>query len=548
MKELSRKPLVVVLPLLFASSLVQAQLLEEVIVTAQKREQNAQDLAMSVSAFSGDAVQKLGIDNSEELVAHTVNFNVTSSVGEGSRPAYFMRGVGLNDFNTNNVGPVGVYLDEVYLSSIASQMVPLFDVGRVEILRGPQGTLFGRNTSAGAVSFYSAEPTEEFEGYVNAGVGNFGARKLEGAVGGAISDSARVRLSAVKVDSDGYIDNEAGPGQEGARDILAWRGQLTWDASENFDMLLNIHGGSDQSEASGYQHLGTLDPVTFGPCSPRQIAGNGCVDAVGYRDTTNDFYKGEYDFDRDTDSDTLGGLIKLNWVLGDITLTSITGYDEIDQIYFEDADAGPVSMAHVTYGVEAETVSQELRAVGSTDKVHWILGAYYMSQDLKQNQSADLLRVLRPDFGFDPDNFVFFSRHKTDQETESYALFGQVEYQLTERLTGTAGLRWTTDKGDFGYNMALEEPDFTIPVFEQSADLDDEDLSWRFAIDYQINDEVRTYASVTKGYKSGGFNGGFLFEPTPIIDYDPETLISYEVGLKGDYFDNTVRLNLAAFY
>jgi iron complex outermembrane receptor protein len=540
--------LALAITLALSGSIAQAQVLEEIVVTAQKREQKIQDLPMSVIAYSGDSVAELGITNSEQLVQHIVNFNVSSAVGEGARPAYFIRGVGLNDFNTNNAGPVGVYLDEVYMSSIASQMVPLFDVERVEVLRGPQGTLFGRNTSAGAVSFYSVTPGEELNGYGKAEIANFGSRRFEGAVGGGLSDKVSGRISAVKYDSDGFIENRAGPGQEGARDVLAWRAQLAITASDSFDVLLNLHGGRDRSQPNGYKHLGLLDPETFAPCSQQAIVSRSCVDVIGYRDTSSDLYSGEYDFSHNTVSDTDGGMMRLNWDVGGITLTSITGYDQIEQTYYEDADAGPFPVLHVTYGVESETLSEELRAIGSTEKSNWIVGAYFMNEDLRQDQTADILRVLRPDLGFDPDNFVMFSRHKTKQTTDSYAVFGQVEYRFTDRLTGAAGLRWTREKRDFLYDAVLEEPDFTVPLFTQTDSLDDEDLSGRLALDYALSDQARIYGSISKGFKAGGFNGGFLFQPTPTISYGPETVIAYEVGMKGDYLDRSLRLNVAGFY
>lgn len=525
-----------------------ARVIEEVIVTAQKREQNVQDLAMSVSAYSGETMERLAINNSQELTRHTINLTNRAALGEGSRPAYYMRGVGLADFNSNNTGPVGVYVDEVYMSSLASQMVPMFDMDRVEILRGPQGTLFGRNTSAGAISFHTRAPTEEFEGYVKASAGNFGYTRVDAAIGGSLSDTVAGRLAVVKIDSDGYMDNKAGSVQEGARDILAWRGRLAWDINEDVDVSLTLKSSQDDSDSAGYRHLGLADPNTFAPCAPAAIAAGQCVDWLGYRNTNSDFYSGEWDFGPSNDTETVGAVVRLNWQFGDVTFTSLTGWDDVDQTLYEDADASPLDQASVTYGVEVESFSQEFRLVGSSDDLHWVVGAYFLSEELKQDQTADVYRELRPFFGFDPANFVLFSRHTTEQNTDSYAVFGQVEYDFSDKLTATIGLRWTREDRDFEYTSAIEEPDFAIPLFTQVGDIEDTDVSPRFVLDYQLNNDVLLYFSIAEGFKAGGFNGGFLFDPTPEISYDSENLLAYEVGMKGDFLDNTLRLNASLFY
>jgi len=548
MRKLPMVTLALATMLILVGAGARAQVLDEITVTAQKREQSVQDLPMSITAMSGDTIEKLGINNSQELVQHTINLTNRAALGEGARPAYFMRGVGLSDFNTNNSGPVGVYLDEINLSSIAMQMVPVFDLDRVEILRGPQGTIFGRNTSAGAISFHSRRPTDETEGYVKAQAGNFGTTRFEGAVGGSLGETVNARFSAVKIDSDGYMNNTVSNVQEGGRDILAWRGQLAWEAGDNVDVLLIAHGGDDNSAPVGYGHLGTVDPTTFAPCASGAIAAGQCVDFFGYSDTNTDFYTGDWDFGPDNDTNTVGGALRVDWNIGDLTFTSLTGFDDIDQVMFEDADASPFAQVHTTYGVEAQTFSQEFRLVGSTEKTNWIAGVYFLTEELKQDQTADLYRDLRPLTGFDPDSFVLFSRHTSEQNTDSIAAFGQVEYRLSDRLAATVGLRWTQEDRDFVYTTVLEEPDFTIPLFTQSDSFKDDDVSGRLALDYQASDDVKLYASISKGFKAGGFNGGFAFEPTPALSYDSETLLAYELGMKGDFLDNSLRLNLSTFY
>jgi iron complex outermembrane receptor protein len=562
MKNTTERQLALATAIILGTGAAQAAVLEEVIVTAQKREQSAQELPMSVTAISGDTMTKLGISDSQELVQHTVNVTNNAALGEGSRPAYYVRGIGLMDFNSNNTGPVGVYRDEVYLSNMTTQMVPLFDIDRIEVLRGPQGTLFGRNTSAGALSFFSTTPSQETEGYVTAKLGDHGLSRFEGAVGGGLTENLSGRISALKLDSDGHIDNKSGSGMEGARDILAWRAQLGWQASDAVDVLFNIHGGKDKSEPSGYGHWGqTTDGAT--PCEPSAISANQCVDALGFRNDYSDFYAIDSDVNKRNDTDTLGGVVKVNWSIGDITLTSVTGYDDADQLLWEDADASPNNLAHTSYGTDVDTFSQELRAVGSTDNSNWIVGVYYMTEDMAIKQTAELLGLFS---GFSLDDltgilgdadtaqFIFdnvvFTSHFADQDTDSYAVFGQVEYSLTDDLTATVGLRWTREERDFEYTTNYDMTNYgpIVPAFTLSDDFDDDDISGRLAVDYTLNDDVRVYASISQGFKAGGFNGGFLFTPPPKISYDSETVLAYEIGLKGDFLENTLRLNMAAFY
>lgn len=536
--------------------------LEEVLVMAQKREQSVQELPMSVTAYTGETMNELGINNSQELVQYTVNVTNRAALGEGARPAYYIRGIGLSDFNSNNTGPVGVYVDEVYRSSMATQMVPLFDIDRTEVLRGPQGTLFGRNTSAGALSFFSTRPTQETEGYLTTRVGNYGMRRFEGAIGGGITDNLSGRFSAMKLDSDGWLDNKSAGGMEGGRDVLAWRAQLAWQASDSVDVSFILNGAEDDSEPNGYAHWGqTTDGVT--PCPGPAISANQCVDALGFRNDYSNFYAIDSDMDEDNDTETLGGVLLVNWDIGDITLTSVTGYDDADQLLWEDADASSNNLAHTTYGTDVDTFSQEFRVVGSTGSSNWVAGVYYMTEDMSIVQTAEILgfaeglslEELTAAFG-DPataqylfDNWAQ-TLHEGDQGTDSYAIFGQFDYGISDRMTLTAGLRWTRDERDWAYATSYTQTNYGpfVPVFTIEEDTSDDDLSGRFALDYLLTDEVRVYGSISKGYKSGGFNGGFLFTPPISSAYDPETVIAYEVGMKGDFLDNSLRLNMAAFY
>lgn len=536
-----------------------APTLEEVVVTAQKREQSMQDVGISVTAMSGENMSALGINSSADVARFTPNLNISNITGEGNQPAIFLRGVGLNDFNTNNAGPVGMYVDEVIVSPPSAQAFALFDVARVEVLRGPQGTLYGRNTTGGAINIISNKPTEEFEASVLARYGNFDATKLEAAISGPLGDSLGARLAIVSNQADGYIDDE-GTGEEyNETDNYALRGLLQWDPSDTVSALFNVHYGKNDTTAPRYIHYGTFDANTFNPefgifegqCSSADISRQAahCVSTLGYQDTTGDDREGEWSKDGELDFDVLGGSAKVEWEINDnLSIVSITAYDEVDKIHAEDSDSGPDNWLEVTFGTDSETLSQEFRLVGTSEDSNWLLGLFYLDEELTQDQTADILRDLRPDFGFNPDFSILFSRHLHQQDTRTWAVYGQWEQQINEKWAATAGLRYTQEERDFSADVSFDEPEFSIPVVAFEDDIDNDNISGRLALNYFPNEDWMFYGSLTTGFKSGGFPGGFGFSEAEYTGYDPEEITAYEVGFKSTLAQGLVQLNGATFF
>src|SRR6056297_531458 len=257
-----RLPLCVALAAVLSPFAAGAATLEEVVVTAQKREQSLQDVGITVSALSGETIEKLGVYNSNDLANSIPNLNIESPVGEGGVSVVFIRGVGLNDFATNNSGPVGFYIDEVYAGSSNSQSAALFDIDRVEVLKGPQGTLYGRNTTGGAISLVSRKPTAEAEGYVRGSYGNYSEGndeyRIEGAVGGSLGETVQARVAGVTYQSDGYMKNLV-DGSYVEKERWATRAQLNWDASERLSVLFNVHGSDNDSDADLYNSSADAD-------------------------------------------------------------------------------------------------------------------------------------------------------------------------------------------------------------------------------------------------------------------------------------------------
>ena len=536
-----------------------APTLEEVIVTAQKREQSMQDVGISVTAMSGENMSALGVNNSADIARFTPNLNIANITGEGNQPAIFLRGVGLNDFNTNNSGPVGMYVDEVIVSAPSAQAFAMLDAERVEVLRGPQGTLYGRNTTGGAINVISNKPTEEFEASALLRYGNFDATKVEATVSGPFSDSVGGRLAVVSNTADGYID-DVGTGKEyNETNNYSARALLQWDASESVSTLFNVHYGKTDTDAPRYIHYGRFDANTFNPdfgifeglCSSADVArqASHCVSLLGYQDNTDDDRKGEWSKDGELNFDVLGGSAKVNWDINDsLSFVSITGYDEVDKIHAEDSDSGPDNWLEVTFGTDSKTFTQEFRLVGQGESSNWLLGAFYLDEELNQDQTADIGRDLRPLTGFDPDLGVMFSRHQTQQDTQTWALYGQYEYAFSEQWVATVGLRYTQETKDFTADVSLDEPGFSIPIVAFEDDIDNDNTSGRLALNYFPNEDWMIYGSLTTGFKSGGFPGVLGFAPQEYEGYDPEEIIAYELGFKSTLASGLVQLNGAAFF
>lgn len=536
-----------------ASALADTPQLEEVIVTAQKREQSLQEVGVSVTAFTGKQIEELGFVNSTDVIAQTPNLSFGTPTGEGNNASLTMRGVGLSDFNDNNEGPVAVYVDEVYVSALSGVTFQLMDLERVEVLRGPQGTLYGRNTTGGLVHFVSARPTEETEGYADLTLAENSQFKFEGALSGALGETVQGRLSFAHNEHNGYVTNR-GPGLEDPNDTdnNAVRLQVALQATENFDVLLNIHGAKNDARMGAWQHEATYsldggvtslplpaDVDFYGSCP-------GC-DAFGYRDDDNDPWSGEYDRDGVLVIENRGGSINAQWHNEGITFTSITGHETFERLYEEDTDISPYKIVHNTYRSDIDQFTQEFRLDGGNERLHWLAGFYYYDQEVDGGFQIDASGI---GFIIGDANYV--------QKTDSWSLFGQTEYDLSDRWTLIAGLRYTDESRELDYLSVdlggLLPPDENT-MFDYREKISNDNVTGKLELDWQATDKTLVYGSVSLGTKSAGFNTGVLDETGLFgmtvrsdVPYDEENLTSYEVGLKTDLFGGSSRLNASVFY
>lgn len=514
---------------LLAAGATQAQdifSLEEIVVTAQKREQSLQDVGIAISAFDGETMEAMGVVNSNEIAAKTPNLNIMSPAGEGGVVSVFIRGIGLNDFALNNTGPVGFYVDDSAIGSSNGQLTTLFDIARVEVLKGPQGTLFGRNTTGGALNIVSNKPTDEFEASVKLSAGNYGYLKTEGMVSGSLTDTVNARLALVNYTSDGYMENTS-TGDEVEKENFAGRLLFDITPSDDLSVLVNIHGSRNDSDSDLYGLT-----------------------------SDSDFYEGTYgDKDYTINVDTLGGSIKAEYDINDsLSLTSITSYDDLSKRHNEEGDMTPLELIEFQFNVDTHTFAQELRLNGDTDGMHWVAGLYYLTETTNWNTTS-----FSGDLPLDPINFpagpfLGESLGEGHQELTTQAIFGQVEYELAEDWTLTVGGRYTQLDVEIDYSTSI--PSFALytpflSAVDYSDDLTNEEFSGKVALNYFANEDVMYYGSITRGFKGGGFNGGAgadLANYVATAEYDPEILTAYELGLKSTLLDGTMRLNAALFY
>ena len=540
-----------------------ASVLEEILVTATKREESAQDVGIAISTFSGDQVEQLGFSNAQQVTAMAPGVHTIQPNGEANY-AIGIRGVANSDFTTNVESPVALYVDEVYISQMSGAGFMLFDTERVEILRGPQGTLFGRNATGGLVHYITQKPREGMDGYVKGTFGDYDQYRLEGAVGGG-TETLSARFSASYHQNDGYITNRLDPGNNlNNADDLAMRLQVLFSPADNLEILLNARQSEQDIDTGFFENVSSIRP---GELTPNEFN-----PVLEYIDNDGDVYAGDYDDPGFNDLETDGLTATIKWAVGDINITSITDASNVERQYIEDSDASPVSVFNFFLTTDAEQFSQELRVDGSTDRFDWVAGGYYLDLEINDSNGAITEPFIGPVYdevgiARTPGSEAGLNNTYT-HELESLSLFGQVDFRLTDELTLITGLRWIEDERDFSYVInAVEflDPEArgfnapgnlanVVPLAPYVGDRSDTDWSSRLQLDWSVSDDLLVYGGWNRGVKSGGFNAP-IFPLSPPLDYndetmsyDPEQLDAFEVGFKSSLADGRMQLNGAAYY
>lgn len=501
--------------------------LEEVVVTAQKRAQNFSDVGIAVTAFSGDEIAQLGVDQMRDLAAQTPNVQIKNVVAN-SVPNITIRGVGLNDYATNNNPAAGIYVDDVYLVSPAMLTFGLFDLERVEILKGPQGTLFGRNTTAGTVNFISRRPSQELQSYLNVDYGKYQRAVAEGGIGGPLSDtlSGRVSFQTVQQDS-GWQINRLNGKKIGDVNRTAARAQLNWKPNDVVNVLFNVHGGKDKSDTD----LVKID-------NPFSTEDDG--DTNPYRSGASDPSK--------LDIKSHGATVSVDVTLSPtLTLSSVSGYEKFSRLHIEDRDGISLKMLDGYFDNHIKQYSQELRLTHIDDALVLIGGVFWGKDSVDTRDRFDAVDLL-PLLGL---NGVESLGNEYKQDTKSIAAFLHSEWKFAPDWKLTAGARFTDDKKDFhdAFTYIIPVGGSDIPLYPGvSNDYKVNDVSGKLGLDYSGIERTLLYASVSRGFKSGGFQGQLTFDPTVLQPFKDENLIAYEVGMKTRVLGNTLQFNASAFF
>jgi iron complex outermembrane receptor protein len=512
----------------------QTALLEEVVVTAQKRAGNLQDTPIAISAVTGDAIEKLNIDDIGAIAAANPSLVYSEAGGEAQ---LYIRGIGSNIFNVGADQSVATHIDGVYTGRANMGLTQFLDIDRVEILRGPQGTLYGRNATGGAINIISRAPTDEFEGYVSGLVGSFDRIDVRGAVSGPITENLSARLAVRRLKDDGYTEDldPQGGDKIDDNDLAALRGSLRWKSDALTATLIAEHSEFQNGNTSIFPIDNTGLAESFGAKPNRDIHKT-------YNNTPS-FHEWE-----------TGGVTGiLDWAVTDTTNLNLTvGYRDWDSDFLFNTDGTEIEVTRTTLSYASEQLSAELRLSGESGWGRWLVGAYWFDED-KYGALGLVRSGFTPPAVLVPRSFIF----RADGTGEATALFGQVDFKLADTWTLSAGLRYSDEKkGDFLRQSTLLPDNELLGLFTPNpipdatpASTRRVSRSWdawtpRVGLEFRPSDDRLFYLTYSEGFKSGGFNDLSVVNPP----FDPELVDSIEVGAKTEWLGGRLRANASAFY
>ena len=512
--------------------------LETVTVTAQRREENLQEVPISITTLDTEKLDVIGSGGEDIrfLSSRLPSLQIESSFGRAF-PRFYIRGLGNTDFDLNASQPVSLVYDGVVQENPILKGFPVFDLDRIEMLRGPQGTLFGRNTPAGVLSFESRRPDQVSDGYGQISYGRFGTMNLEGAFGGPLNEDWSARVSALYQRRDDWVDNTRngeGDDLEGYHEY-AVRAQLLYAPGDDFEALFNLHLRS----LDGTARLFRANIIRPGSS---EIIDGFDADSIAI------------DGDNFQELDTWGANARLRWDFEGFSLYSITGYETVDTLSRGDIDGGygavfapPSGPGLIPFTAESadglpdhRQVTQELRVESTTDTdLQWQAGFYYFDEDITiDSYNYDTLAPGRPQNGF----------AQQRQDNQAYAVFGSLDYSVSDAFTLRGGLRYTRDEKDFVAERFQSPLSFlgVGPIGPLYANPSDSNVSWDLSGVYELSDDVNTFVRVAKGFRAPSIQGRLLFGDA-ISVADTETVLSYEAGIKSDFWDRRARVGFTIF-
>jgi iron complex outermembrane recepter protein len=520
--------------------------LQTITVTAQKREQPAQQVGVAISVLSGDELAARGVRKVNALQNEVPSLEIEPAFG-GGQAQFRLRGVGFQDYATNNAGAVTVYVDEVAFPLGVQTQGLLFDVDRVEVLRGPQGTLYGRNTTGGAVNFITRAPTKNFEAAGLLGLGSFGAVEAEGYASGALSDTLRGRVALATQQGGGWQVNRATGEKLGDKNIVGLRGQLALDATPDLKFNLKLHYGSDKSEGQGLYVFVTQPavPATAYPVAKPATPADSDLRKTGWGFAPA-FLKAigqPADAKPNRNNDTAGASVTAQWDIGALRLTSITAADKFKRKELADYDAQALPLAETYFDSSSQNFSQELRVASNApgnapgEALTWVAGIYLANEKLDETYWSSFANS----FGFATVQTAY------TQKVNTGSVFGQADYKISDQLKLVFGARQereTRKRENFITRSIGPDITFTGPT---SGDFSANHSSGKLGVDFQVNKALLTYGSISRGVKSGGFTAYNTFNETALTPFKPEVLIAYESGFKSD-LSRSLRVNAAVYH
>lgn len=537
-----------------------ARALEEVVVTARRREESLQDAPISITAFSAADLDVRGVTQLVDLNRYTPNLMIQNNPGNGSSTsaaAVYIRGIGQDDFAPSVEPGVGIYVDGVYLARTVGALLDVLDVESIEVLRGPQGTLFGRNTIGGAISVTTKKPESAWGGFGEVTVGSDQRLNGRGALNVPLTESLFGRISIGSFNQDGYVKREFDGSELGDDDTLSGRVALRWLATD--DLEINVSADATRDRESGAPYvisaiqydnfnsfvtlnnvLATGDP--FSCYTPEQLDNPACYNdryLLGPHRTAGTYQQF-------SDLDVWGVGLTADYDAGAVQLKSITAYRDLDSKFARDADGSDLRIAHLYDSLTQHQFSQELQALGNGlgDRLNWIVGLYYFEE------SGDNVNLVE----FVPANLTSGGAFAT----KSWAAFSQATFDVTDRLSVTAGLRYTDEEKDFTpdqYITAVHVPPQILPLPpgtpllpHTKETISASEVTPLITASFEWTPDAMTYLSYSEGFKSGGFTQRVFPPEASIPTFEPEYVQVYELGFKVTALADRLRVNGAAFH
>ncbi len=501
--------------------------LEEVVVTARKREESLQEVGQSVSAFSGSEIESRFADDISEIVDVSPNLIIDDTAqGPGGVAAISLRGIGVSEVESSFDPAVGVVIDGVFLGKASGSITKLIDVERVEVLRGPQGTLFGRNSIGGVINITRAKPTQEVSGKIRGSYGSFDTTELDGMFNFGLGEQVAVKLTASWHDqAEGFYDNLTTGREDGEIEYTMFGAHILWTPTETMDLEYSYTREEYDQDTPPLLNVAQPNQLfcsTFGFCAED-------IDTPASGDRFDVTQNGPNDatFDADTH------IVSAAWAINDeFSLDYIFGYRETEETVSQDFDATPLTLFETTRPEDYDQTSHELRLTRSGERLDFVVGAYLFDMEY----TIDLTSFI----GFFGPTVLTFPQ-TANQETDSWALFFEADYNLTDELVLTVGGRYSDDEkqAQITNDLFISQPS---PVKESWSE-----FTPKLGLKWFVEDDLMFYALYSSGYRAGGFNGRPTTQQAADLPYDPETVDNYEIGMKSEWLDNRLRLNASLF-